>query len=624
MIESALIPSGPLERTFRRALSPPEQLTIAPWAERHIELPARITNFPGPYRATLTAYIAAPGGLFDVFQDPAVRTIYLCFGAQTAKTTGMLICLLYAADQDPGPALWAMPTETLARSFSDTRLQPLIDDNPRLARHKPADLDKYKKLEMQLRRMTLSLVGGNSPANLSSRPIRYLFADEVDKFPIETRREGSALNLARKRTATFWNSKEIISSTPSLTTGQIWRGLLSGDWRQYWVPCPRCGEYQILAFARIRKPDKLTDPEEIADAAWYQCEHCGARIANADKPEMVEAGHWRPRADPVRDYEWAPPPPGGETVSLHLPDWYSPWVSFGQVLSQFFLVKREPPLLRVFINSSMAEPWEERGEVKSEDEVLAHCSAYSPGTIPESARVLAVVQTVDVQPDCLYYTVRAWGLFEESWLLAYGVLPDFSALGAMLGRDYSGRMLRLLLIDSKFRTAEVYTFCRDHPGCLPYRGERRNPQPVRWSSIDRLPDGTQLRASLKLVLVDGHYFKGMLFHRLGIAEGEPGYWHLHAEAGEDYARQIVSEVLVQEVDAKGRASEYWKQTRRDNHYLDCEVEQLAASHILGVRYVTEKEMERAAGPPAPPAPKAKQGEPKSGKASLWKATRLKI
>jgi len=298
-------------------------------------------------------------------------------------------------------------------------------------------------------------------------------------------------------------------------------------------------------------------------------------------------------------------------------------VDLGAPLAAFIAARHDPPGLRVVINSSLAEPWEERGEVRTEDEVLAHRSAYAPGRVPSSARIVGLVQTVDVQPDCLYFTVRAWGLHEESWLLAYGVLPGFSALGAMLARDYSGYMLRLVLVDSKFRTAEVYQFCRDHPGCLPYRGERRHPQPVRWSSIDRLPDGTKLARSLKLAIVDGHYFKGMLFHRLGIAEGEPGYWHLHARTGDDYARQIVSEVLVQEVDARGRAREYWKQVRRDNHYLDCEVEQLAASHLLGVRSVTERELARMESPPAPAAAGGPAKETKKG-GSTWKATRLKL
>jgi len=178
---------------WRDSLRPPELLGVAEWAEKHLRLAPKVTNFPGPYRADLTPYVR---GIFDAFLDPAITFIYLCFGAQTAKTTAELVCLCYTINQDPGPAMFAMPSENLARSFSQTRLKPLIDATPELAIDKPADDDLYKTLEMHLRHCVVALVGGNSPSNLASRPIRYLIADEVDKFPVETTREGSALNLA--------------------------------------------------------------------------------------------------------------------------------------------------------------------------------------------------------------------------------------------------------------------------------------------------------------------------------------------------------------------------------------------------------------------------------------------
>jgi hypothetical protein len=79
--------------------------------------------------------------------------------------------------------LWIMPAEFLARSFSETRLQPSLKDCEPCAAQVPDDPDMFKLLEMHFKDSTLNLVGANSPAQLASRPVRYLFADEIDKLP---------------------------------------------------------------------------------------------------------------------------------------------------------------------------------------------------------------------------------------------------------------------------------------------------------------------------------------------------------------------------------------------------------------------------------------------------------
>ena len=45
--------------------------------------------------------------------------------------------------------------------------------------------------------MTVLLTGANSPADLASTNIRYLFLDEVDKFPGASKKEADPVSLAR-------------------------------------------------------------------------------------------------------------------------------------------------------------------------------------------------------------------------------------------------------------------------------------------------------------------------------------------------------------------------------------------------------------------------------------------
>ena len=49
-----------------------------------------------------------------------------------------------------------------------------------------------------------------------SRPIRILLCDEVDRYPFSAGAEGDPVNLAKKRTVTFWNRKIVLVSTPTI------------------------------------------------------------------------------------------------------------------------------------------------------------------------------------------------------------------------------------------------------------------------------------------------------------------------------------------------------------------------------------------------------------------------
>jgi phage terminase large subunit GpA-like protein len=77
--------------------------------------------------------------------------------------------------------------------------------------------------------MYVSISGANSPASLASKPIRYLFLDEVDKYPPASRREADPISLARERTKTFINRKIYMCSTPTLRSGHIWKAKESAD-----------------------------------------------------------------------------------------------------------------------------------------------------------------------------------------------------------------------------------------------------------------------------------------------------------------------------------------------------------------------------------------------------------
>lgn len=63
---------------------------------------------------------------------------------------------------------------------------------------------------------SLTMAGSNSPYSLASCPVRIVLCDEVDRYPFSVGTEGDPVNLVKKRDATFWSRKIILTSMPKI------------------------------------------------------------------------------------------------------------------------------------------------------------------------------------------------------------------------------------------------------------------------------------------------------------------------------------------------------------------------------------------------------------------------
>ena len=157
--------------------------------------------------------------MMDACSDPKIKEVVIMAGAQLGKSEVLLNIIGYHIDNDPSPILMLQPTESMAQAFSKDRIaNGLLRSTPCLA-GKVKDPRARDSNNTTLHKIfpggSLSLVGANSPAGLASRPIRVLLVDELDRAPASAGSEGDPLNLAKKRTATFWNRKIVIVSTPT-------------------------------------------------------------------------------------------------------------------------------------------------------------------------------------------------------------------------------------------------------------------------------------------------------------------------------------------------------------------------------------------------------------------------
>ena len=587
-----------IEVAARRAVKPRIFEPVWQWAERHVRLSVRNTNTPGRYDS---AWITYTRGWQEAFSNPRVKEIAICAAAQTGKTEAILNCIRYSIAEDPGPMLWIMPAESLARSFSETRLQPSLKDCEPCAAQVPDDPDMFKLLEMHFKDSTLNLVGANSPAQLASRPVRYLFADEVDKFPEASSKEAGALELARVRTTSFWNAKTILTSTPTVEGGQIWQAYLGGSRHKYFVRCPHCQHEQELLWPQVKWPrDEETKPggawnvDAVERLAFYECPACRHHIEQNWRHTMIRGGRWKATN----------PNAPADRLSFHLNALYSPWRTWGSVAREFLEVKDSPSGLQNFTNSVLAEPWKIIvGEVIQEARFLELRADYALGTCPVKPRFITVA--ADVQRDCIYYTVRAWGDGAESWLVDYGKAPRLEDLNEVFARQYniagSDEMAKPFkgMIDSGFNAQAVYEFCSASGGqFVPAKGWASLAQPVKQAMIVYESRHGASRHIELFHFDDGSFKTELYMRRIQDRQGPP--WHIPRNIGPDYITQLTAERLVEKRNSRGVPEQVWIIGRQENHLGDCEKMQLVQGYLMG------GELKKPAPGPATPSPQPAQ------------------
>lgn len=521
----------------------------------------------------------------DKFTDPLIEQIVLCFGAQLGKTETELNMIGYALDQTQSPVMMVYPTDAIAKFASDKRVQPMIKSVKSIS----DNFDENSKLlELDFNNGNyMVLVGANSPSSLSSRSIKYLFFDEIDKYPAFSGKEADPIKLAKERTKTFVDKKIVMVSTPTVESGNIWQALMNAnERRQYYVPCPHCGVSQTLKFKQIKWPDEHNDNADmIRDTAYYECEHCGEHIYDKHKMEMLRHGEWRAANKPQSKVR---------SISYHLSSIYSPWVTFGDVAYEFKNSKDTPASLMNFINSWLAEPWRS-AKTKSTQALHFTESTYDRGVVPDKATLL--IASVDVQLDHFWWEVRAYAPGVKSYLIDYGQASTWDDLEEIIvNREYpteygEPRQVMKAGIDSGFRTDEVYQFCARFPEiCIPLKGSSNHKTltaPYSMSSVEKGVIG-----GLKLYVLNTDYWKDFIFARMVRPTDEVGTIHLFKDCPQEYTDHLRSEEKQEIRNVKtGEVTVQWKPLtgHPTNHLLDTCTYNAAVADIAGVKYLTEPE-----------------------------------
>lgn len=574
-------------------LRPEQPLTVSEWADKHRRLSSKASAEPGPWRTNRTPYLKEPMDCLST--TSTVQRVVMMFAAQTGKTECGSNWLGYVIAHAPGPMLLVQPTVEMAKRLSKQRLESLISETPCLSERIAPSRSRDSGNTMFSKEFAggmMLLTGSNSAVGLRSTPCRYIFCDEIDAFPADVDGEGDPVSLAEKRATTFARRKILLTSTPTVKDfSRIEAEYERSDQRRFYVPCPCCDAMQWLKWPQLKW--EKNDPATAA----FECEVCRERFAEIHKPAMLRRGEWRATA-----------PSDGKTAGFQLSGLYSPlgWLSWADMVDDFLRAKTDAPMLKSFVNTRLAETWEEDFASKvSADVLLERCEPYKAGVLPDGA--LAVTIGVDVQGgggsagDRLAVSVWAWGRDEEGWLIDHQEIhgdpcrPEvWKQLDLLVLHDWehvSGGKLRadVVAIDSGgHATAEVYQYARERAGAgviaIKGQSQRGKPPIGKASKVDINAQNRTLKRGAAVFPVGGDTVKTTLFGRLKHNERGPGYLHFHAQTGAEYFEQLTAEKQALRYVKGFPVREWVKKPSARNEALDCLVYAYAAVHRLYQRY----------------------------------------
>ncbi len=608
-------------------LRPPPELTISDWADQNRRLSSEASAEPGQWRTSRAEY---QRGIMEAISDAGVESVVIMSSSQVGKTEMLNNSVAYHIDQDPAPIMVVMPTERDAETWSKDRFSPMARDTPcltgKIADPKSRD-GNNKILHKRFPGGHLTIVGANAPSGLASRPIRLLMCDEVDRYPFSAGAEGDPVNLAKKRTVTFWNRKIVLVSTPTNKgSSRIEAAYEESDRRQYHVPCPECGAEQVLVWGQV-KWDKTAGGMHRPETAKYHCIHCNAAWNDETRWAAVGKGHWRANK------------PFAGIAGFHLNEIYSPWVRL-EAMAKAFLSARAggDETMKTFINTSLGETWVESGEAPDWQRLLDRKEDWQSGTVP--AYALFLTAGADVQKDRIEVDVWAWGRGLESWLIDHIVIEGgpgseacWNGLTELLGRTWShanGSQMTIarLAIDTGYETPAVYGWARKvgFGQVAPVKGVEgfNRASPVSGPTyVDATIAGKRLRRGARLWTVAVSTFKSETYRFLRLerptpeelaagTDYPPGTLHLPDWIDSEWLKQLVAEQLVTVRNKRGFARLEWQKLRERNEALDCRVYARAAAWILGADRWSEKqwdELERQVAPPEQGAPASAVSRP---------------
>jgi len=633
-----------------RVLRVPPPMRLSVWAEKHFYLSSESSYVEGKW-------ICWPfqRGMLDVMGHDEVHHVTIPKSARVGYTKMLLACLAYTAAQKRRNAVIYQPTDDDRDEFVTTELEPMLRDvrvmrsvMPRFSRRSKDNTLRVKKFSTGL----LHMRGGKAAKNYRRLTVDTVVYDEFSGFDRDIEKEGSPGKLGDKRLEGAVWPKSIAGSTPKIkhndnTEDRETEAEVHMRWH---VPCVHCGELHPLAFGGRDKASGLKWLDGQPQTAGHACSACGGVMSQADYLQQWHAGVWKcirtgvwldsGRIPPTAEAcfrspdsldasvcEWPPAPRPGTVVptpghvAMRVWTACAPQATWPAIAEEFAAAARlaergDKSLLKTFVNTTLGETWEEKGEGADEHALQQRAEDYPLCVVPVGA--LELTAGVDVQGNRVEIAVWGWGYGMESWDVDHQVIEvnpaaddEWDQVAAYLRRRYpqawpgGGHMaISAVTIDSNYQTQPVFNFVRKLQHSMAIyagRGDNQLGSPIKGPgrSQDINWRGSRFTNGVKQWTVGVDSAKDLLHSQLQLAMPGPGYVHLNKHRPREWFEQLTAEQRVPVRGATG-TEERWMKRRPRNEVLDCRNLAVHAAYMRGLHQRSDAQwraLESAVQPP---------------------------
>lgn len=571
--------------SFSLGLKPDDPITVSDFVEKFIYLPEN-SAMPGLINLDITPYFRKP--LNDLTPGNGIKKVVVIACVQIGKSQLGLCFALSMMRIAPGNTMVVLPRIGDSEDFSVERLTPILKASPYLASlikmtGKSSDNKVGKKT---YKGGFIYFSGANSGSSFRSKPIRYMYMDEIDEYPLDVEGQGSPIALAENRTVSYKDTKKILyTSTPTDENSAINKEYEKGTQERYFVPCPCCGGFQSLDFRKNLKYETVNNEnkELIKESIYYQCDFCDHKIKEVYKRDMLIKGKW------IADN------PNADFPSYRLNALYSPFITWEDTIKKYLDALRDRQEMKAFINTYLGEIYVEESINLDANLLKKRAEKSNFREMELDPRVICMTSAVDTQDNRLVIDIKGWGKNEECFTILYkeiyGNLNNdevWNQIKYLVERPYkhpSGidLYIRYCAIDSGGHFGQkVYDFCSRNPKFKAIKGSSHKQRTLL--SAPRKKDinykGTYRKDGIELYSVGTELAKEEIYYRLKIEEDGARCIHFNKDLDERYFDMLISEKYITKY-VGGRETKVWSlPNNKRNESLDTFVYNLAIAKEL--------------------------------------------
>ena len=537
---------------------------------------------------------------------------------QHIKTLTAQMVHLYGLSTSPCNAAHYDLTAEALKEFSDDKFVPLIDNTEAVTRLIPDQQYRKTKFYTGTPYGFIRLLSAGILANRNSKTLERITADESWAYKDD---EGWLEQIHDRQSSFPWQWQMFLPTSGQTAGSQLdelWKKSTQRTWH---VQCDCCGEMipyiwklpavngkvppggmRYASSKEITNEDGVIDWQALRESVYYQCQLCEGRMDwnPADQDRRNQSGRYIQMND---DGD-----PGIEffhyNAMVHVP-----WPELVTKWKEATIARGRGDLSKLenFVRKQLAEAWNESDYISDEVQESAR-GGYLLGEKWKTpgGEEPVIFLTTDVQKDSYYCVVRAWcvignelhsRLLEREHVVSVGQIRDLADKWQLMQNGIRGSRV---FLDGNYNTGIVQRIAAEN-GWMVFRGDKaqdfRHKDGLRriYSDVQYVDIGEGTSSARSRYVGQIRFSKHAALNRLSLirsikSENGEHVWTYADNAGAVYERQINAWHRISKTAPDGkRYYDFINRDSKDDHYGDCEQQQVVCAAMAGLVGVSSTE-----------------------------------